>query len=68
MPCGSIRLNQLRDGLEDWDGLFVAAKKTEKGRKLAIALIEEMVRGPRDWGFTGERRMEEIRGLVAELV
>ena len=68
MPCGSIRLNQLRDGLEDWDGLFVAAKKTEKGRKLAITLIEEMVRGPRDWGFTGERRMEEIRGLVAELV
>ena len=61
LPCGSIRLSNLRDGLEDWDGLFSIVDS-----KIGVPLIEEMVRGARDWGFTGEERMEQIRKIVAD--
>jgi hypothetical protein len=59
-PCGSIRLSALRDGLEDWDGLFSVASP-----EIATPLIEEMVRGARDWEFTGDKRMNAIRAVVA---
>jgi hypothetical protein len=60
LPCGSIRLNNLRDGLEDWEMISLV------NRSVGVPLLEEMVRGPRDWGYLGERRMEEIRTLLAE--
>jgi hypothetical protein len=56
-PCGSVRLSALRDGLEDWDGLLSVAADAAA----AVAMVEEVVRGPDDWEWLGWRRVEQIR-------
>ena len=63
LPCGSIRLSSLRDGLEDWDGLFSVVEGA-----VGIPLIEEMVREARDWGYTGENRLNAIRTIVGNSI
>lgn len=60
-PCGSIRLSALRDGLEDWDGLFWNLDPAQQG----IELLQEVVRSPRDWTFPGSARIDEIRTAAA---
>ena len=61
-PCGSVRLSGLRDGLEDWE-LF---SRVEAGA--GVALLQQMVRGPRDWEFAGHSLMESLRAQAAAAV
>ena len=53
-------MSALRDGLEDWDGLFWDLDP-EKG----AALLKQLVRGPRDWNFAGQSTVDEIRLAAA---
>lgn len=62
LPCGSVRLSALRDGLEDWELFSVVAPA------VGVPLLKEMVRGARDWEFVGDRRMGEIRATIAKSV
>ena len=56
-------MSSLRDGLEDWDGLFSVVEGA-----VGIPLIEEMVREARDWGYTGENRLNAIRTIVGNSI
>lgn len=60
LPCGSVRLSALRDGLEDWDGLLSVASDPAA----AAQMVEQVVRGPDDWDWLGWRRMEQIRQML----
>ena len=58
-PCPSIRLSNIRDGLEDWE-LF-----SRLSPEVGTPLITKMVRGPRDWENIGHRGLELIRKEAA---
>ena len=60
MPCASIRLAGLRDGLEDWDGLFFNMN-TDEG----VDLLQKVVRSAKDWNYPGRRIIEQIRQEAA---
>ena len=68
-PCTSIRLSNIRDGLEDWE-LFIKLKQSNGANDVddGIQLIEEMVRGARDWENIGKRKLEMIRLEIAKKI
>lgn len=59
-PVGSIRLEAIRDGLEDWE-LFLKAGRS------AIPLLELLVRGPTDW-TEDPLLLESTRRAIAQYV
>ena len=74
-PCSSIRLSNIRDGLEDWELFSQLKKKSHHTSSLVksnddveygIGLIEEIVRGARDWENVGNRKLEIIRENIAK--
>lgn len=57
-PVGSIRLEAIRDGLEDWE-LFLKVGAS------AIPLLELLVRGPSDW-TDDPILLESMRRAIAQ--
>ena len=68
-PCTSIRLSNIRDGLEDWE-LFAKLRQSNVVENVdgGIQLIEEMVRSARDWEDIGKRKLEIIRLEIAKMI
>ena len=69
-------MSNIRDGLEDWE-LFSQLKKkshhtssslvkSNDDVEYGIGLIEEIVRGARDWENVGNRKLEIIRENIAK--
>ena len=59
-PCGSIRLDAIRDGLEDWE-LFRALGKR------AVPLIKQLVQSPTKWN-ADPSLLQSIRAEAAKLL